>query len=167
MPPEALLKKLEDRGIPYTLYRHQPVFTVAESQSIDRDIPGAHVRNMFIRDKKEVMFLVTLRHETMIDLKKLPDVINCGRISFGSPDRLWKYLGIRPGSVNPFCILCDTEKQVTLILEKAMMEEDIINVHPMDNSMTVGIKPADLLRLLDDHGVKPIIIDLSAAAPDA
>lgn len=165
LPPEKLLQQLDQQQIMYKLYHHEKVFTVADSQAIDRDIPGVHCRNMFIRDKKENMYLVTLRHETMIDMKKLADLLGCGRLSFGSPERLWSYMGIRPGSVNPFCILNDTESKVTQILEKGMMEADIMNVHPMCNGMTIGIQPPDLLKFLAANDVNPRIMDLSGAAP--
>ena len=164
---QNLLDYLTNLHISYQLYHHEAVFTVEEAHKIDREIPGTHTRNMFLRDKKERMFLVTLRHDTLIDLKKLSDLLGCGRFSFGSPERLWTYLGVKPGSVTPLSILNDTNHEVQLILEKGMMEADLVNFHPLDNSMTVGMHPSELMTILEKQGITPQIIDLSPAAPEA
>ena len=166
-PPEAVLKKLDTLDIAYTHHTHEPIFTVAEGEHLKAAIPGVHTRNLFMRDKKKNTFLVVLGNDTEIDLKKLSDVLGCGRLSFGSPDRLWEYLGIRPGSVNPFTILNDPENQVQLILEADMMKADIVNYHPNDNAATIGLTPADLIRFIEAVGHNYRVLDLSAAAPDA
>jgi len=130
-PATALFDILANLGIEYRLYHHQPVFTVEESLGIERDMAGAHCRNLFVRDKKETMFLVVAQNETLIDMKKLPDLLDCGRLSFGSSDRLWTYLGVRPGSVCPFAIINDKDNAVTIVLDQAMMNNQIVNYHPM------------------------------------
>ena len=158
--PETLLAKLDTLAIKYDLYHHKAVFTVAESEEVDAEIPGTHCRNMFLRDKKKRMFLVTLANETQVDLKELESVLECGRLSFGSPDRLWTYMGVRPGSVTPFCVMNDTEKQVPLVLDAWMMKQERINVHPLINTMTVGFAPADLIRFLEEIRHPYKIMDL-------
>lgn len=163
----ALLAQLTALGISYRLYHHQPVFTVEESLEIERDMPGAHCRNLFVRDKKDRMFLVVAQNETMVDLKKLSTLLDCGRLSFGSPDRLWTYLGVRPGSVCPFSITNDKGNDVTIVLDQSMMAHDIVNYHPMENHMTIGLSPADLVRFIEQTGHAPWILDLTPAAPDA
>ena len=112
------------------------------------------------------MFLVVAANRTKIDLKKLSSVLDCGRLSFGSSDRLWQYLGIRQGSVNPFCIMNDTEKVVRIILDQYMMEQKIVNYHPMDNAFTIGLSPADLSSFIEHVDHIPEIVDLTLAAPD-
>lgn len=163
--PKQLLGRLDALGISYQLHHHKPIFTVEEGWHLKESIPGTHCRNLFVRDKKHKMFLITAANETQIDLKKLSNLLNCGRLSFGSPGRLWTYLGIQPGSVNPFCIANDKNHEVTLILDHTMMRSDIINVHPMDNAMTIGLAPGDLLKFLTDIGHPYEIHDLSPAAP--
>ncbi len=165
--PETLIENLKTLGLPHTVHEHDAVYTVAESKQIDAAIPGCHTRNMFLKDKKGAMFLITLRHDTLIDLKKLSDVLGSGRFSFGSPERLWENLGVRPGSVTPFAIVNDKNHVVTLVLEEAMMGEEIVNYHPLINTMTVGLTPQHLLRYLDSIGVSPRIVDLSTAQPDS
>ncbi len=163
--PGDLFVYLKTLGISYELYHHPPFFTVEEGLEFEKDIPGVHCRNLFLRDKKKNMGLLTLANETAVDLKNLAPLLDMGRLSFGSADRLWQYLGIRPGSVCPFTIMNDTEKQVRVFLDQAMMDAELVNYHPLDNSMTIGITPADLLKFIDSCGHKPHIVDLGAAAP--
>jgi len=164
--PTDLFNALQSLDIEYKLHHHPAFYTVEEGLEFEKNIPGLHCRNLFLRDKKKKMFLLTAANETAIDLKKLPDLLDCARLSFGSPDRLWEHLGIRPGSVSPFCMMNDTDKNVQAIIDAGMMEADIINVHPLDNTMTIGLSPQDLLRFLEHYGHAPAIMDLTPASPD-
>ena len=165
-PPEQLFEILDGLEIVYEIHHHAPIFTVEEGAHLKVDIPGVHCRNLFLRDKKKAMYLVVAANETMIDLKKLSDLIGSGRLSFGSAERLWDYLGIRPGSVCPFCVINDEAHEVRVVLDAAMMEAEIVNYHPLDNAMTIGLSPADLLRFFAHTGHAPHIVNLTAAAPD-
>ena len=162
---EQLLDIFNAQGISFSLYEHDPIFTVEEGVHLKESIPGTHCRNLFLRDKKKRMFLVVAANETQIDLKKLSDLLGAARFSFGSADRLWDHLGITQGSVNPFCIINDTDQQVRIILDQHMMEQPLVNYHPMDNAMTVGLSPDDLLRYIRSTNHEPEIVDLSPAAP--
>lgn len=164
--PDSLMAKLDELGIAYQLYHHEAVYTVEESQKLDDTIPGTHCRNLFLRDKKKKNFLVVLQNATDVDMKKLPPVIGSDRLSFGSADRLWEFLGVRPGSVCPFAITNDTENKVKILFDKSMMKTDIVNYHPLLNTMTVSLKPADLLKFIETTGHEAHIVDLSAAKPD-
>ncbi len=164
--PQKLLAVLDGLGIPYDLHHHRAVFTVAESEEVDGKIPGTHCRNLFLRDKKKNNFLVVLQNATEVDIKKLPDLIGSDRLSFGSSERLWEYLGVRPGSVCPYSIINDTGGQVKICLDKSMMETDLVNYHPLLNTMTIGVKPADLIRFIENCGHVAHIVDFGAAAPD-
>jgi Ala-tRNA(Pro) deacylase len=163
--PDALLLILQQLGVTYQIHHHPPIFTVAEGVHLKQSIPGLHCRNLFVRDKKGVMFLVVVGNDTAVDLKALADRLGCGRLSFGSPDRLWTYLGITPGSVCPFCVINDTGHEVQIVLDAAMMQADTVCYHPLDNAMTIALKPSDLLRFCAHTGHTPKILDLSGAAP--
>ena len=163
---EALIETLNELSIAHQLYEHEPIFTVEEGEHLKKDIPGVHCRNLFLRDKKKRMFLVVAANETAIDLKKLQTVLDCGRLSFGSADRLWENLGIRQGSVNPFCIINDKGGHVRIILDAYMMKHDIVNYHPMDNAWTISVSPDDLMKFIKYTEHEPEIVDLSEAAPD-
>lgn len=164
--PEQLLAVLKELGIQHSFHTHRAVFTVAESDEVDAQIPGTHCRNLFLRDRKKKNFLVVLQNATEVDIKKLPDLIGSDRLSFGSAERLWDYLGVRPGSVCPYSIINDTQNQVKICLDKSMMETDIVNYHPLLNTMTIGVKPGDLIRFIEHCGHKAHIVDFSPARPD-
>lgn len=160
--PDDLFKTLQAIDIKYEVYHHDPIFTVEEGVHLKENIAGIHCRNLFLRDKKKRMYLVVAANETKIDLKKLPALIESGRLSFGSADHLWQHLGIRPGSVCPFCLINDKDHQVKVILDKYMMAGDVVNYHPLDNAMTISLSPDDLLKFLGHTGHEPDIIDFSS-----
>lgn len=164
--PDALLSYLDDLNITYKVYEHEAVFTVDESDKVNAGIPGMHCRNLFLRDKKKNMFLIVAQNETAVDLKKLSGLIESGRLSFGSAQRLWENLGVKPGSVCPFAIMNDTDKNVRIILDHTMMDAAMVNYHPMQNTMTISLKPHDLVKFIKDTGHEAEITDLSPAAPD-
>lgn len=163
---EQLTSHLDGINIAYKLYEHEPIFTVEQGKHLKESIPGTHCRNLFLRDKKKAMFLVVAANETKIDLKKLPDLLGSKRLSFGSAERLWDNLGIRQGSVNPFCIINDTDDQITMILDASMMDKPLVNYHPMDNALTVGLTPQELISFIESINHNYKIVDLSPAAPD-
>ena len=164
--PQRLFEIFGELGIVYQLHKHEAVYTVEESSQLDADIPGTHCRNLFLRDKKKRNYLVVAPNERGVDLNKLRDKLGCGRLSFGSAERLWQYLGIYPGAVCPFALINDTDHAVTPVLDKGMMESGCVNYHPLDNSMTVGLSPDNLGRFIDFCGHRPQIIDLREVAPD-
>jgi Ala-tRNA(Pro) deacylase len=163
--PQTLLKLLKSLNIEHTLHNHDPIFTVEEGAHLKENIAGLHCRNLFLRDKKKRMFLVVVGNDTKVDLKALEKQLECARLSFGSPDRLWEYLGIRPGSVCPFCVLNDPKHLVQVVLDKDMMTANIVNYHPLDNAMTVGLTPAALLKFFEHTKHSPITLDLRQASP--
>ncbi len=155
--PETLLARLESLGIRYVLHHHRAVFTVAESLEMEQTMPGIHCRNLFVRDKKQRMFLISAANETIIDLKALESRLDCARLSFGSPERLWTALGVRPGSVCPYALVNDTQNLVTPVLDGYMMRGDLVNFHPLVNTMTIGVAPDDLLKFIRSTGHEPNI----------
>ena len=160
-----LIQYLDKLGIEYKIFDHDPIFTVAEGEHLKANIPGVHCRNLYMRDKKKNNYLLVLANETEVDLKKLSDLFESGRLSFGSSDRLWEHLGIRPGSVNPFTIMNDTNDKVRLFLDADMMDAEIVNYHPMDNAQTISLKPSDLIKFIESLYHNYTIIDLSPAKP--
>lgn len=164
--PERLFERLDGLGVAYEVHNHPRVYSVAESAPLKESIPGVHCRNLFLRDKQERMALVVAANETEIDLKKLAPLLGMGRLSFGSAERLWRHLGVRPGSVCPFAIINDTDKAVRIVLDAEMMRADIVNYHPLENDRTVGLSPAGLVKFVESCGRGAEIVDLSPARPD-
>ncbi len=162
--PQALFDRLEALAIETRTLEHAPVFTVEEAKTVRDDLPGGHSKNLFLRNKKGQMWLVTCFEDRKIDLKALGKALEAGRISFGSPDRLKKHLGVEPGAVTPFAVMNDRAGQVKFVLDKAMLEVDPLNFHPLVNTMTTAIAPQDLVRFLEDQDHAPAYIDVDALA---
>jgi Ala-tRNA(Pro) deacylase len=161
LSPQALLNRLTSLGIKADTVEHEPVFTVAESRPIKARIPGAHSKNLFVKDKKGRFFLITAKDDTPIDLKRTHEAIGAsGRLSFGTADQLRALLGVEPGSVTPFAVANDIEGAVTMILDANLMEHERVNFHPLVNSMTTGVSRHDLVKFLEATGHKPRILRL-------
>lgn len=159
--PQDLFAALERLGIATTTAHHEPVFTVAESRAIKEAIAGAHTKNLFLKDRDGRLFLVVAPAEAKLDLKRLPALIGAaGRLSFGSADLLREVLGIEPGSVTPFAAMNDAEGRVRVVLDAGLMEGEWVNVHPLANSMTTTISPADLAAFLRATGHEPHVVAL-------
>ena len=159
--PAPLFAKLEALGIQTKTVEHEPTFTVADNHLLGHELPGAHVKNLFVRDKKgKRMWMLICRENKPVDLKASAAVIGADRLSFGSPDRMQTYLGISPGSVSAFALLNDTTCAVTCVIDDDVLQDDIINVHPWRCDRTTAIARDDLLRFLEDIGHKPQICTL-------
>jgi Ala-tRNA(Pro) deacylase len=159
--PREFLDYLAELGIDADTVEHEPVFTVAESRPIKARIPGAHSKNLFVKDKKSRLFLITAKDETEIDLKRAHEAIGAsGRLSFGSADLLREVLGVEPGSVTPFAVMNDKAGRVTVILDANLMEHERVNFHPLTNAMTTGVSRDDLVRFLQATGHEPAIVRL-------
>ena len=168
LTPQQLLDRLAGLGIRADTVEHEPVFTVAESRPVKARIPGAHSKNLFVKDKKGRFFLITAKDETPIDLKRAHEAIGAsGRLSFGSADQLREVLGVEPGSVTPFAVVNDRAGRVTLILDANLMRHDRVNFHPLVNSMTTGVGPDDLIRFVRATGHEPAIVGLPEPRTEA
>ena len=159
--PDPLSSKFAELGIETVTYEHRPVFTVGEGEDIKAQIPGGHTKNLFLKDKKDKIWLVTALDETVIDLKKLPARINAARLSFGSAPLMEAVLGVTPGSVTPLALLNDTHRQVSPVLDHNLMAHELMNCHPLRNDRTTALKPQDLVKFMKNLGYDPLIVDFS------
>ena len=162
--PDQLFARLDALGIPHHTYSHPPVFTVAEAVSLRGRVPGGHCKSLFLKDKKAGLWLVVALEERRIDLKRLADALGAPRFSFGNPALLEEVLGVRPGSVTPFALVNDAGRRVTVVLDRAMLDHDPLNYHPLENDRTTAIAPAGLLRFIADCGHRPCVVDLDSIA---
>lgn len=157
--PQDVLDRLASIGIVTTTLDHLPAFTVEDGEAHVGHLPGVHVKNLFLCDAKKKMWLITVPWDQDIDLKGLPSVIDSKRLSFGSADRLLRTLGVTPGSVSPFCVINDPDATVQVVLDAWMMEQGLINAHPLVNTKTTTIAPSDLLKFMGACGHAPRIVD--------
>ena len=162
MTPDQLFALFDRLGIAHTTYRHPPVFRVEEGQEIKAALPGGHTKNLFLKDAKDQVWLISALGETRIDLKALPPVIGAARLSFGREELLWETLGVRPGSVTLFALVNDAGRRVRLVLDKALLAHEIVNFHPLTNTATTGVSIKGMMRFLDALGVEPQIVDFAA-----
>jgi Ala-tRNA(Pro) deacylase len=159
LDPQQLFARLDQLGIAHRTVEHQPVFTVEEAKALRGDLPGHHIKNLFLRNKKEEMWLVVALEDRAIDLKRLGEVLGAGRLSFGSADRLKRTLGVEPGSVTPLALVNDESHAVRLVLDRGVADGGPINAHPLVNTMTTALTPADLLRFFAATGHTPRWLD--------
>ena len=161
--PAELFAFLEKLGIKVTSVSHPPLFTVADSQTLRGDIPGGHTKNLFLKDKKDNFFLVTVGEEAEVDLKQIHHLIGASsRVSFGKPEALMEHLGVIPGAVTAFGLINDERGLVKFVLDSTLMEHATINAHPLTNEATTSIAAADLLRFARATGHEPAILKVSA-----
>jgi Ala-tRNA(Pro) deacylase len=160
--PEELLAFLDGCGIAVSTKEHPPLYTVAESQALRGEIAGRHTKNLFLKDKKDNFFLVTVGEDAQVDLKTIHQVIGAAsRVSFGSAEKLMEYLGVSPGAVTAFGVINDTGGRVRAVLDAELMQHAIVNAHPLVNVATTSIAPADLVTFMRATGHEPSILKVS------
>jgi Ala-tRNA(Pro) deacylase len=153
--PENLFARLDALGIAHTTTKHRPVFTVEEGADLKAAMPGGHSKNLFLKDKKDALFLLSALGDTQIDLNAVSKLIGAGRFSFGHAELLMQRLGVTPGSVTLFALINDIDGKVRLILDEGFFAYDLVNFHPLSNDATTAISPADMLKFARDTGHEP------------
>ena len=161
LSPQQLFAHLEQLGIAQRTVEHPAVFTVEEAKALRGDLPGHHIKNLFLRNKKEEMWLVVALEDRAIDLKRLGETLGAGRLSFGSAERLKRHLGVAPGSVTPLALINDASRTVQLALDRGLVDGagEPVNVHPLVNTMTTAMAAPDLLRFFAATGHEPRWLD--------
>lgn len=166
-PEQALFEFLEVLGLPTQTHLHPPVRTVAESQTIKLDLPGAHSKNLFLTDRDKRLVLVSARADSTVALNRLHRTLGLQRLSFAPPEILLARLGVAPGSVSGFCLINDRidrpgEARVRFILDQHLCDAEILNFHPLRNDMTTSIRREDFFTFCHATGHEIERTDLSA-----
>ena len=159
--PEKLLSALDDLGLNTSTMHHEAVFRVGEGEGIKDQLPGAHTKNLFLKDDKGQLWLISAEQTARINLKALPKIIGSGRLSFGSPERLFDALGVTPGSVTALALINDPARKVIFLLDKTLAEAEIVNFHPLTNTATTALSQADFRTFLTSLGRKLRVVDFS------
>lgn len=159
LDPDGFLAWLDSLGVAHDTVRHPAVFRVEEGLEIKATLPGAHTKNLFLKDKKDRLWLVSARQDTVIDLKRLPRVIGSDRLSFGRPELMTEVLGVTPGSVTAFALVNDRERRVTFVLDRRLAEARRVNFHPLANTATTGVSQDGFRAFLKALDVTPIVVD--------
>lgn len=152
----ALLDKL---GVVHSTIEHRPLFTVEDGRDLHHKIPGMHCKNLFLKDKKDKLWLVVMPGDKRAHLTRLEKVIGAARLSFGKPELLKEIMGIEPGSVTPFALINDHSRRVTVVLDKDMMAAPLVNFHPLRNTASTTLSAADLLKFIKHLAYSPLPAD--------
>lgn len=153
MTPENLLDQLDGWGIQHTTVEHTAVFTVEESKALGLGLSSdGSTKNLYLRDKKKKNFLFTAHEDSIVELDRLPEIFGSKRLSFGSPDRLDEFLGIKPGSVSPLALINDSEGLVEFWIDAKLMDAEQVHCHPLENTLTSSINPDDLAKFVEKSG---------------
>jgi Ala-tRNA(Pro) deacylase len=155
---DEMLAHLAAMGIAARTHHHPPVRTVEEAQLHTRHIPGGHCKNLFLKDKKDRLWLVTCLDEQRVDLNRLSRLLGAARCA----ELLREVLGVEPGAVTPLAIVNDTDHRVTHVLDTKLLAHAEINCHPLENDATTTLSSADLLRFVRATGHEPVLLDLDA-----
>src|SRR5580704_11689138 len=139
MSRDDLLAFLDAHGIEHVTLDHAAVFRVGEGEEIKAALSGAHTKNLFLKDSRGQLWLISARQDTKIDLKRLPAVVGSGKLSFGSPTLLEEALGVTPGSVTAFALVNDKARAVRFVLDARLDEAQQVNFHPLVNSATTTV----------------------------
>jgi Ala-tRNA(Pro) deacylase len=163
--PEHLFRRLRELDIDVTTLEHPPVHTVEEAKTVRGTLVGCHTKNLFLRDKKGGMWLVVCQEDRSVDLRDLARRLGAKRFSFGSAARLMQNLGVVPGAVTPFAVINDRNGAVRVAIDRAILDREPLNFHPLDNAMTTSIGAQAFLRFLDAENHTPHIIDFDLHHP--
>jgi Ala-tRNA(Pro) deacylase len=157
-----LIALLDRLGVAHHTVDHPPVFRVGEGEDIKAAIAGAHTKNLFLKDAKGQLWLISAQDSTEIDLKRLHPVIGSARLSFGSETLMLDALGVTPGSVTAFALVNDTRHRVRFVLDRRLAEASRVNFHPLTNTATTGVDQTGFRAFLTAVGVTPLIVDFAA-----
>ena len=163
--PDDLFSRLRQLGIHTDTHRHAAVYTVEQAKALRGDLPGGHSKNLFLKDKKDALWLVVALEDRTVDMKDLRRRLGAAQLSFGKPELLLAVLGIEPGSVTPFAAINDAEGRVTVVLDSGLLDHDPLNFHPLTNAATTAIAPGDLVTFLRAVGHEPRIVDFGTEDP--
>jgi Ala-tRNA(Pro) deacylase len=170
--PQSLLARLAALGIETTTTEHAPVFTVAESQALRGSLPqgeeGGHSKNLFLRPAKAgpgPHLLAVLEEGRKLSVNALARAAGAGRVEMAPAEDLRRLLGVEPGSVTPFGLVNAPPGAVRVVLDAGLLRDHaVVHFHPLVNSMTTAIRPADLLRFLDSLGHRPEVLEMPPPA---
>jgi Ala-tRNA(Pro) deacylase len=157
-----LIAFFDAHGIDHATLDHPAVFRVGEGDDIKADLPGAHTKNLFLKDKKGQLWLVSAEQHAVIDLKALPKYIGSDRLSFGNSELMEQVLGVTPGSVTAFALINDTDHRVRFVLDRTLADAETVNFHPLTNTATTAMSRASFAAFLAALDTEYQVVDFSA-----
>ena len=160
-----LFEHFDSLGVTYTTLDHKAVFTVQDGADIKSALTGGHTKNLFLKDKSGALILVCALGQTQVRLNHLHKTLGCARLSFADPDLMLAALGVTPGSVTLFGLINDPDRQITLVLDDALLAADPVNFHPLINDATTAMSQSDMRKFVSQWGGKVFGCDFSGETP--
>ena len=154
-----LMTFFDAHGIEHATTEHPAVFRVGEGEAIKASLPGAHSKNLFLKDAKGRLWLISAKDDTVIDLKRLHTVIGAARLSFASAELMQTVLGVTPGSVTAFALINDREHRVSFVLDQALAQADRVHFHPLVNTATTAVSAQGLAHFFSALQISPMVVD--------
>ncbi len=147
---EKILNKLEELNIEYEVVEHEAVFTIEEMDALGDVFGNAKIcKNLFVRDQKgKKHFLIVVPEEKRVPLSEVSEKIGSTKLSFASEERLMKYLKLKPGAVSPLAVINDEQNEVVVVLDEDLKKEELLGVHPCENTATILIKPSNIEKYI-------------------
>ena len=143
---------LDSLGVVYARYDHPAVFTCQEVAIHCAGIPGGVCKNLFLRNRKgNRHFLVVIPSEEKVSFAQLESLLG-EKLGFASPERLFQFLGVTPGSATLLGLINDHDKQVEVIIDQRLWACDELQMHPLVNTASLVIKRHDVKKFLDWRG---------------
>ena len=159
---QQIFELLEQKGIKFEKVEHKALFTMEEMDEAGVTAKGTVCKNLFLRDfKGRNHFLLTVPEHKKVDMRDLAEQLGSSKLSFGSAERLDKYLGVTQGSVSPLGILNDESKSVVMVFDKDLKADEEVGVHPNDNTATLWICFDDLRAIIEEHGNQVIFAEFA------
>ncbi|NBW09667.1 MAG: prolyl-tRNA synthetase associated domain-containing protein [Caulobacteraceae bacterium] len=156
---DRLLAWMAGNGVDQVTHDHPAVFRVEEGLDLKADLPGVHTKNLFLKDKKGRLWLISAAQDTVIDLKRAHAAMGSDRLSFGNEGLMYETLGVRPGSVTALGLINDVDRRVTFVLDRKLHEAGIVNFHPLINTATTALDQAAFRKVMELLGREPIVVD--------
>jgi len=153
---------LNELGITeFTIHEHDAIFSADDADEKGLIMDGLNLKNLLIKDKKAGdYYMVILDDHRHMDARHFKEVAGGGKTRFANEDEMWQLLKLTPGSVTPFALFNDTEKQITVVLEKQIADaedDELVNFHPCRNTATLSMKKCDFMKYLKSMGNKVIL----------
>jgi len=150
---DKALTTLKELNINYELTEHPAVYTIDEMKDLNLLEMGVVCKNLFLRDQKgKNHYLVVISPEKKADIKTIGLLLESGKLSFASEDRLNNILGIPKGAVSPLAVINNSDKSVTVVIDEDLRGEQRLGVHPNDNTATVWISFDELIKFISHNG---------------
>lgn len=152
---------LDQLGIKYEYYEHPEAPTIEIAAQYYRGEGTTLCKNLFFRNHKgNKHYLVIMDSRHQMDIHDMEHRLHQGKLSFASPERMMKYLGVRPGSVSLFTLVNDENHEVFLFVDSKLKEAEKVSFHPNDNTASLVINNADMMKFIESIGNQYEFVDL-------